>query len=69
MELLTPATQSAIENAAATDDKAILARYGRILAPMIESILRKGPATAPSVQLNETLNQIYRSYLACNNLR
>jgi hypothetical protein len=69
MELLTPATQKAIETAVASHDVATLAQYGRFLAPMIESILRKGSATAPSAQLSETLNQIYRLYLAHNNLR
>lgn len=68
-ELLTPATQKAIETAVASHDVATLAQYGRFLAPMIESILRKSSATAPSAQLSETLNQIYRLYLAHNNLR
>jgi hypothetical protein len=41
MELLTPATQQAIETAAASRDKAALDKYGRFLAPMIEEMLRK----------------------------
>ena len=43
MELLTAATQSAIETAAAAHDKTTLAKYGRFLAPMIETILRERP--------------------------
>ena len=34
MELLTPATQKAIETAVASHDQTILAKYGRFLAPM-----------------------------------
>jgi hypothetical protein len=44
MELLTPATQNAIETAAGTQDKAALSKYGRFLAPMIEMILHKNCA-------------------------
>jgi hypothetical protein len=66
MELLTPATQNAIEAATATHDKAILARYGRFAAPMIEMILRKNPRPVHTTELNEELSGIYRSYVAQN---
>jgi hypothetical protein len=66
MELLTSATQKAIETAAATEDKAALAKYGRFLAPMIEMILRKNPNTVHSAELGQELNGIYRSYVAQN---
>jgi hypothetical protein len=68
MELLTPATQNAIETAVASRDKLTLAKYGRFLAPMIESILRKADQER-TVQLNEALQQIYVSYVAQNQLR
>jgi hypothetical protein len=64
MELLTPATQNAIETAAATQDQAALAKYGRFLAPMIEMILRKNPNSVHSAELGQELNGIYRSYVA-----
>jgi hypothetical protein len=69
MELLTPAMQNAIETTAATHDKVTLAKYGRFLAPMIESILRKATDRARNAQLNEALQQIYASFVAQNRLR
>jgi hypothetical protein len=66
MELLTPATQNAIETAAATQEKAALAMYGRFLAPMIEMILRKDPNSVHSAELSHVLTGIYRSYVAQN---
>jgi len=69
MELLTPATRNAIETAVAANDKVTLAKYGRFLGPMIESILRKATDPVRTVQLNEALQQIYVSYVAQNQLR
>jgi hypothetical protein len=66
MELLTPATQNAIETAVATHDKAALAKYGRFVAPMIEMMLRRNPSSVYSVELRQELNGIYRSYVAQN---
>jgi len=66
MELLTPATQSAIETAVVTHDKATLAKYGRFVAPMIESILHKDPNSAHATILGRELNEIYVSYIAQN---
>jgi hypothetical protein len=66
MELVTPATQKAIETAFAVNDQATLAKYGRFLAPMIETMLRKGSDPAQTAQLREALNQIYGSYVAQN---
>jgi len=66
MELLTPATQNAIETAAATHDNAILSKYGRFVAPMIEMILRRNPSSIHSAELNDELTGIYRSFFAQN---
>ena len=66
MELLTPATQSAIETAVVTHDEATLAKYGRFVAPMIESILHKDPNSAHATILGRELNEIYVSYIAQN---
>jgi hypothetical protein len=68
-ELLTPATQKAIETAAASNDQATLAKYGRFLAPMIETILRKGTGPEETEQLSATLRRIYTTYIAQNALR
>lgn len=67
MELLTPATQRAIETAAAAHDRATLAKYGRFLAPMIETILRKNPDAADKADLGHALNEIYNSNLLAQN--
>ena len=69
MELLTPATQNAIETAAATHDNAILAKYGRFAAPMIEMILHRNPSSIHSAELNDELTGIYRSFFAQNAAR
>ena len=66
LELLTNATQNAIETAAAARDKATLAKYGRFLAPMIETILRKKSNPIDTVCLNEALISIYDLYLNGN---
>jgi hypothetical protein len=64
MELLTPATEKAIETAAVNHDAATLANYGRFLAPMIETMLRMAPRAARSRELSAVLEQIYNSYIA-----
>jgi hypothetical protein len=69
MELLTPATQDAIETAVTPFDKTTLAKYGRFLAPMMEMILRKDPSSIHSAELSQELSGIYRSYVAQNAAR
>jgi hypothetical protein len=69
MELLTPATQQAIETAAASRDKAALEKYGRFLAPMIEEMLRKNPDSRYKDDLSAALEYNYRTYLTQNTLR
>jgi len=64
MELLTPATQNAIETAVATHDRPTLAKYGRFVAPMIETILRKNQNSVHSAELTEALSEIYRPCIA-----
>jgi hypothetical protein len=66
LELLTPATQNAIETAVSSHDELTLAKYGRFLAPMIEMILCKNPNSVHSAELGQDLNGIYRSYVAQN---
>ena len=69
MELLTPATQRAIETAVGSHDDTTLAKYGRFLAPMIETILRKGTSPAETDLLSAALQKIYITYIAQNSLR
>ena len=42
LELITPATQSAVEQALAARDRVTLARYGRFLMPIVDSIAAEG---------------------------
>ena len=69
MELLTSATQNAIETASAAHDKTTLTKYGRFLAPMIEEMLRKNPDGPYKDDLSAALRYTYRTYLAQNILR
>jgi len=69
MELLTPATQSAIQAAVAQHDDTTLKKYGRFLGPFIETMLRKDPGAAQAKALGRTLSGIYDTYLAENRLR
>ena len=62
MELLTPATQKAIETAVSAGDQTTLAKYGRFLAPMMETILCKNPSDA--ADLRQELMRVYGSYVA-----
>jgi hypothetical protein len=66
MELLTPATESAIVTAVTNQDQAMLTRYSRFLPAMIESMLHKNPGSARSAELSQRLGAIYSSYLAQN---
>jgi hypothetical protein len=69
MELLTPATQSAIETAVSSHDELTLAKYGRFLAPMIEETLRKNSDSRYKDDLSAALVYIYGTYLTQNALR
>jgi hypothetical protein len=66
MELVTPATQKVIELALASHDDATLAKYGRFLAPILETIIHKEPDPARISELRQALNKIYGSYVAQN---
>jgi hypothetical protein len=69
MELVTPTTQRAIETALASHDDAALAKYGRFLAPILETMIRKESAPGRIAELRQSLNNIYGSYVAQNTAR
>jgi hypothetical protein len=69
MELVTPTTKQAIETAAATNNQATFAKYGRFLPSIIQTILPKQKDRALAADLTKALNEAYGSYLAQNNLR
>lgn len=64
MELVTPATRKTIETALDSHDRTALAKYGRFLAPIMETILRNESDPARIARLREALSQIYGSYVA-----
>jgi hypothetical protein len=56
MELVTPATQRAVEQALATNDRATLARYNRFLLPILETMIASEKNSAQKAQLLKYLN-------------
>jgi len=66
VELVTPATQRAIETAVVANDRSTLGKYSRFLAPMIETMLRENPGSVHRTELNQTLNDIWGTYFAQN---
>jgi hypothetical protein len=68
LELVTPATQRAVEQALATHDRATLARYNRFLVPIIESMLASEKSSAKKEHLLEYLNDLYDEQSAQNTL-
>jgi hypothetical protein len=64
MELVSPATRKAIDAALATHDRTTLAKYGRFLAPIMETMVRNESDPDRIALLREALSQIYGSYVA-----
>ena len=61
LELVTPATESAVQKALLTDDNATLKIYGRFLEPILESIAQKDSDPARVKRLYEALNTFHIS--------
>jgi hypothetical protein len=59
LELVTPATQSAIAQAMETHDRATLNGYGRFLVPILESMMASERNAAKKAQFNEYLERAY----------
>jgi hypothetical protein len=68
LELVTPATQRAVEQALATHDQATLTRYGRFLVPILENMIAGERNSAKKAQFNEYLNNAYNSQITQNTL-
>jgi hypothetical protein len=66
MELVTPATQHAVEQALATRDHTTLARYNRFLAPILETMIANEKNSAKKAQLSEYLNNISNTQISLN---
>jgi len=59
MEIVTPATERAVETAFATGDRATLAKYGRFLAPILQTMIARSQDANRRAQLTRNLNSVY----------
>ena len=66
LELVTPATQRAVEQALATHDQTTLKRYGRFLVPILEIMLASEKNSAKKAQFSEYLNNAYTAQITLN---
>jgi len=63
LELVTPATERAVEFAFASNDRATLAKYGRFLEPILRAMLQKSSEPARTKLLETYLNSVYNGLL------
>jgi|HubBroStandDraft_6_1064221.scaffolds.fasta_scaffold18505_4 hypothetical protein len=66
LELITPATEKAVQRALVTHDGATLEKYSRFLEPILNTMIKKEQNPAKSKQFYEALNTFYSSQLARN---
>jgi hypothetical protein len=59
LELVTPATQRAVEQALAARDQATLTRYGRFLVPIVENMILNEKNPSRQAQFREDLNSFH----------
>ena len=66
LELVTPATQRAVEQALATHDQTTLKRYGRFLVPILENMVASEMNSAKKAKFSEYLNNAYNTQISLN---
>ena len=66
LELVTPATQKAVQQALATHDEATLAKYGRFLEPILQTMLKTQAYSAAQPQLEAALDKVRTSQFYVN---
>jgi hypothetical protein len=59
LELVTPVTQRAVEQALAVHDRTTLARYGRFLVPILENMIANEKNASRQARFREYLNSSY----------
>jgi len=69
LELVTPATENAVEHAFTAHDDATLAKYGRFLEPILNTLIQQAPTPAKAQQLREYLSAYYGSVFLRNQRR
>ena len=68
LELVTPATQRAVEQALATHDQPTLKHYGRFLVPILETMVASEKNSAKKAHLLEYLSDIENPQVTQNSL-
>jgi hypothetical protein len=63
LELVTPATERAVEFAFGSNDRATLAKYGRFLEPILRTMLQKSSDLARTKRLEAYLSSVYNDLL------
>ena len=66
LELVTPATQKAVETAFAANDTATLKRYGRFLEPILATMIKKETNAGQVRRFQNRLNSVYSKLVAHN---
>jgi hypothetical protein len=66
LELVTPATERAVERALGTHDGTALSKYGRFLEPILQAMMKKEPNPARLHRLEEALNTYWSTEVAKN---
>jgi hypothetical protein len=66
LELVTPATEKAVETAFATHDTRTLKMYGRFLEPILATMVRKETNSAQARRFQEYLNAVCSQLVAQN---
>jgi hypothetical protein len=66
LELVTPATQRAVQTAFAAHDRATLEKYSRFLEPILTAMIKNEPNPAKVKQLQEYLSASYNALVAQN---
>src|SRR5467141_386909 len=61
LELVTPATASAVENAFAEHDRTTLAKYARFLEPILKTMIENAPSSDKAKEFHDDLNLYYNS--------
>ena len=64
LELVTPATEKAVEAAFASRDNARLEKYGRFLEPILQTMMARESNRSMAQKLTQYLNAVYAVQLA-----
>jgi hypothetical protein len=64
LELVTPTTEKAVEEAFAAHDQTTLEKYGRFLEPILQTLIAKEGNPSRAGKLREYLNVVYSSQIA-----